>query len=166
MANGSSRRSAAQADARPEGLARPLVAGGKDQHVARSRGTCPFPSGTSASRSQTFPGSARTGASPARPAPVRPGLAPVPLQQALVGRGLALVQPRLALIWLKPVFSFTNNLLISFYLNQCHRPWPSVVARRFSGAFPAPRIQVDMIATGLLHALWLVLPPSAQIATR
>ncbi len=101
-----------------------------------------------------------------RPAPVRPGLAPVPLQQALVGRGLALVQPRLALIWLKPVFSFTNNLLISFYLNQCHRPWPSVVARPFSGAFPAPRIQVDMIATGLLHALWLVLPPSAQIATR
>ena len=45
-------------------------------------------------------------------------------------------------------------------------PCPSVVARPFSGAFPAPRIQVDMIATGLLHALWLVLPPSAQIATR
>jgi hypothetical protein len=34
LANGSSRLSAAQADTRPEGLARPLVAVGKDQHTA------------------------------------------------------------------------------------------------------------------------------------
>jgi len=38
VANGSARRNAAQADARPEGLARPRVAVGKDQHAARGWG--------------------------------------------------------------------------------------------------------------------------------
>ena len=43
MANGSARRGAAQADARPEGLAQPLVAGGKDQHAARGWGMASNP---------------------------------------------------------------------------------------------------------------------------
>jgi len=49
------RRGAAQADARPEGLARPLVAGGKDQHAARCRGIACRASGTGRSCGRETP---------------------------------------------------------------------------------------------------------------